>query len=66
MIEEILAQVSFKTIAIAVIGAFALLHITEWLNKERKIRALGGHGRRNPTWYPFGKNLLLTQNSALT
>jgi hypothetical protein len=54
MIEEILGHVSRKTVAIAFIGALALLKITQWLNKERKIRALGGHGRKQPTWYPFG------------
>ena len=55
MIEEILEHVSLKTVAIAFFSALALLEITQWLNNERKIRALGGHGRRQSTWYPFGE-----------
>jgi len=54
MIEEILERLSLKSIAVAFISAFALLGITKWLNNERKIRALGGHTRRQPTWFPFG------------
>lgn len=54
MIEEIFGQLSFKTVSVAVVGAYVLLQTAQWLNKERKRRALGGRGRKVPSWYPFG------------
>jgi hypothetical protein len=54
MIEEIFGRLSFKTIAVAAIGAFVLLRTAQWLNRKRKINALGGRGRNVPSWYPFG------------
>ncbi|TVY85472.1 Cytochrome P450 52A1 [Lachnellula suecica] len=58
MIEEILEQVSPKTLILAVVGALFLLKTAEWINRERKIRALGGRTRRNPTWYPFDLDII--------
>lgn len=55
MIDIILDRASPKTIAIAVFAIFVLVKLTQRLNKERKIRALGGHAPRIPTWLPFGK-----------
>ncbi|TVY40719.1 Cytochrome P450, partial [Lachnellula occidentalis] len=66
MIEAILERLSLKTVAIAFIGAFALLTITQWLNKERKIRALGGHTRRQPTWFPFDVEIIFRAVYATT
>jgi hypothetical protein len=43
-----------KTIAVASVVIFILVKVTQLVNKERKIRSLGGHARRIPTYLPWG------------
>ncbi|KAF8853365.1 putative cytochrome 52A4 [Acephala macrosclerotiorum] len=52
MIEEIFERVSPKTLIVAVIAILSLLKVSQWINTERKIRALGGHAYRVKTWIP--------------
>ncbi|TVY20558.1 Cytochrome P450, partial [Lachnellula arida] len=66
MIEDILERLSLKTLAVAFISAFALLGITKWLNNERRIRALGGHARKQPTWFPFDAEIIIRAVYATT
>jgi hypothetical protein len=55
MIEQILEHTSPKTIIAALFVVLALIKVTQWINNERKIRALGGHAPVVKTWLPFGK-----------
>jgi len=54
MIDDIIAYVSIKTVCLAVILAYALITVSKWISDERKIRALGGHAPKIPSYLPFG------------
>jgi hypothetical protein len=57
ILDEILEHVSVPTIVGGTVAVFALMKIANRINEERKIAALGGHGRRAATYAPFGKHL---------
>lgn len=54
MIGALLDHISLKNLFSGLIIVYILFKITQWLNTERKIRALGGHAPRIPTYLPFG------------
>jgi hypothetical protein len=56
MIDGIIAYVSIKTVWLAIIVAYALLTISKWISDERKIRVLGGHAPKIPSYLPYGKS----------
>jgi hypothetical protein len=58
-IETVLEHSSPLNLAIATILALAVYWNGVWLVEEIKIRRLGGHTRRAPTWMPFGISLHL-------
>jgi hypothetical protein len=56
MIEPLIQQGSPKTIALA-LALFAIVvmvKVSQWINTERKIRALGGHASKIRTLLPYG------------
>jgi len=57
MIEQILEHTSPKSIIAALFAVLALVKVTQWINNERKIRALGGRAPVIKTWLPFGKTV---------
>ncbi|KAE8449366.1 hypothetical protein EG329_008267 [Mollisiaceae sp. DMI_Dod_QoI] len=59
MIEEILTRVSAKTLIVAIIAVLSLWKVSQWVNTERKIRALGGHAYRVRTWIPGDVDLII-------
>ncbi|CZR50443.1 related to n-alkane-inducible cytochrome P450 [Phialocephala subalpina] len=59
MIEEIFERVPPKTLIIAVVAILSLLKVSQWINTERKIRALGGHAYRVRTWIPGDVDLII-------
>jgi hypothetical protein len=58
MLEQVLEQTSPKTIALACLGLYILVAVAQWLAEERKIRALGGHAKKAPTWLPYGEDVV--------
>lgn len=58
MFEDLLNHVSPKSLVLACVAIFAVLKVTtNFVNKERRIRALGGHAARVKTFIPWGKSL---------
>jgi hypothetical protein len=57
MIDDITAYVSIKTVYLAIILAYCLVTVSKWISDERKIRALGGHAPKIPSYIPFGMSI---------
>lgn len=55
MIEQLLAQASIKSVALAAVVVFVLVRVVRWIDIEIRIRKLGGHARRAKTWLPYGQ-----------
>lgn len=53
MIGDILSSLSPKNVAAIGVLLFISLLSVRWINKEMKIRQLGGHAKRVKTWLPF-------------
>lgn len=58
MIDSFLEQIHPKTLAVAVVALLILVRISQWVNKERKIRGLGGHAPKIRTWLPYDVDLI--------
>jgi hypothetical protein len=56
MIDDIIAYVSIKTVCLAIVVAYCLITVSKWISDERKIRALGGHAPKIPSYLPYGKS----------
>jgi hypothetical protein len=54
MLEELLGHLSVPKVAAAAAAIYFLIYIVRWINTERKIKALGGHGPRVPARLPLG------------
>jgi hypothetical protein len=54
LLEEITEHVTPKGAAAFVVGGYVLHTVAKWISDERRIRQLGGHTRRIPTYLPFG------------
>lgn len=54
MIDSLLEHVHPKSLAVAIVVLLVLAKFSQWVNKERKIRALGGHAPKIRTWLPYG------------
>lgn len=52
--STMLEDISTKSLIAAFVAIFTLIKITQRVQKELKIRSLGGHTRRVKTWIPFG------------
>lgn len=52
-----LENLSIKSLVAAFVVIFTLIKVTQLVQKELKIRSLGGHTRRVKTWIPFGTYL---------
>jgi hypothetical protein len=57
IVETVLEHSSPLNLTIAGILALTVGWNGMWLAEEIKIRRLGGHARRAPTWLPFGNSL---------
>jgi hypothetical protein len=57
IVDEILEHASVPTVLGGTVALFVLIGISKRINEERKIKALGGHGRPVPSYLPFGKHL---------
>jgi cytochrome P450 len=67
MFDDIIAYVSIKTVCLAIIVAYGLVTISKWISDERKIRTLGGHAPKIPSYLPFGMpSLKLYRQDLLT
>ncbi|QSZ33742.1 hypothetical protein DSL72_005313 [Monilinia vaccinii-corymbosi] len=53
-----LENLSMKSLIVAFIVIFTLVKVTQVVQRERKIRSLGGHARRVKTWAPFDIDLI--------
>ncbi|KAB8303191.1 hypothetical protein EYC80_004638 [Monilinia laxa] len=53
-----LEDLSIKSLIAAFVVIFALIKLTQLVQKELKIRSLGGHTRRVKTWIPFDIDLI--------
>jgi energy-converting hydrogenase Eha subunit B len=56
MIQDILDNISPKTLLAGIVVTYTLVRTVQWLDEERRIRALGGHARKVRTYLPFGKS----------
>lgn len=57
MIGDILLNLSPKNVAVGSILVLLSLLTVRWVNRELRIRQLGGHASRVKTWLPFGSFL---------
>ncbi|KAF7872524.1 hypothetical protein EAF04_003445 [Stromatinia cepivora] len=53
-----LEGISTKSLIAAFVVIFTLIKLTQLIQKELKIRSLGGHTRRVKTWFPFDLDLI--------
>jgi len=56
IVDEILEHASVPTLLGGTVAVFALIGIAKRINEERKIAALGGHGRHVTSYVPFSKH----------
>ena len=55
MLDIVLNYVSWLTIVLGGLALWLVYYFVNAINHERRIRNLGGHAAKRPTWTPYGK-----------
>jgi hypothetical protein len=56
MLEELVQSFTATRAVVALASIYLLVQLVQYVNTERKIRALGGHAPKMRGWLPWGKS----------